>query len=91
MCHFMEVSSMNAHEIGHFECGANSPWYEGRPKDIGASLEPTLVLFNHSCDPNIIKVNLGNVTVAIASRKIREGEEVNFPTKLIQKITIHNK
>jgi len=47
--HFMEVSTLNAHEIA--VCG------EGQVvRDIGQAVEPTFVLMNHACDPAIIKV-----------------------------------
>ncbi|XP_023348715.1 SET and MYND domain-containing protein 4 [Eurytemora carolleeae] len=36
-----------------------------------------MALVNHSCDPNFILVFWGRVAVAIASRSIAQGEEIN--------------
>ena len=33
-------------------------------------------LFNHSCDPNTVRVNVGAATVLVAARSIDAGEEV---------------
>ena len=76
MIHMMEVASMNSHEIGQVECGVGESWMVGQTRPIGCALEPTLVLLNHSCDPTMIRVNLGSSTICFASRDIRAGEEI---------------
>ncbi|TRY68906.1 hypothetical protein TCAL_03792 [Tigriopus californicus] len=43
---------------------------------LGAGIYPTLANVNHSCDPNIILVNMGLRTVAIANRPITAGEQI---------------
>ena len=74
----MEVCTMNSHEIGHYLCQSESAWYNGSTVVIGSSLEPTLVLLNHSCDPHIIRINVGRATVVFAARDIKEDEEVTL-------------
>lgn len=68
--HFMEVATLNAHEIA--VCGRGQ-----LVRDVGQAVEPTFVLTNHSCDPSILKVNVGSATAAFACRDIKEGEEVS--------------
>jgi hypothetical protein len=46
------------------------------PTVIGCGVYPTLALFNHSCVPNVVKIQQGRRTVLIAGRPIRAGEEV---------------
>ena len=73
----MESSTMNTHEISHFTVDSEtSLWHSGRPETIGSALDPTLVLFNHSCDPNVIRINLGKATIVYATRDIKEDKEV---------------
>lgn len=44
---------------------------------IGGGVYPTLALVNHSCDPNFIIMFFGRTAVAVASRSIFKGEEIN--------------
>jgi len=76
MSHVMEVASMNSHEVGVVECPASAPWITGQTRPVGVALEPSLVLLNHSCDPSMIRVNVGAATVAFAARNIARGEEI---------------
>jgi SET domain-containing protein len=36
-----------------------------------------MALVNHSCDPNLIIVFWGRTAIAVASRSIAKGEEIN--------------
>ena len=67
---------MNAHEIGHFRAEKGEPWYQGHPITVGSAVEPTLVLLNHSCDPNINRINIGRCTVVVAAKDIEKDEEI---------------
>ena len=51
-------------------------WPSAQVEAVACALEPTLVLLNHSCDPNMIRVNSGNTTLALAGRNISAGEEI---------------
>ena len=47
-------------------------------KEFGTSLFPTLLLLNHACDTNTLRINInGNQVLMVAKRKIRAGEEVS--------------
>ena len=35
-----------------------------------------MAMFNHSCDPNMVRVDRGKYVIAAASTHIKEGEEV---------------
>lgn len=79
MMHFMAVASMNCHEVAEYRVnGASEPWLNGRPVGIGSSLEVTLDLFNHSCDPNTLRFHWGNTIVVYSGQNIKEGEEVEM-------------
>ena len=72
----MEIGTLNSHEIGHFTTGPKMSWSQGFPITIGSSLDPTLCLTNHSCDPNIMRVNVGKYTAVFAGKDIQRDEEV---------------
>ena len=55
MIHLMEVATMNSHEIGQMEAQRGQNWLLGQTVPVGCALEPTLVLFNHACDPTMIR------------------------------------
>jgi len=50
--------------------------YEDKMRPTGHGLYPTASLLNHSCDANTYKYFAGNCLVLVASKTIREGEEV---------------
>jgi len=76
MVHLMEVATMNSHEVGLLEASGDNNWLMGQTKAVGCSLDPSLVLLNHSCDPSIIRVNIGTSTVCYANRDLKAGAEV---------------
>ncbi|XP_023344711.1 N-lysine methyltransferase SMYD2 [Eurytemora carolleeae] len=45
-------------------------------KPIGGGLYCTAALFNHSCDPNIMRFNQGKRMVSVSCRSIRAGEKI---------------
>lgn len=44
--------------------------------DVGAAFYPNMVLLNHACCPNTIRINQGRKTFLIAKHMIKKGEEV---------------
>ena len=47
-------------------------------REFGTALFPTLLLFNHACDTNTLRINInGDQVLMVAKRKIRAGEEVS--------------
>ena len=50
----------------------NKSWAENRIVRIGVSLNPSLALINHSCDPNYARVVRGKQVLGFSTRKIRK-------------------
>ena len=83
LSHFVAVNESNSHLI----CQAPSQHlniaslpdilrHNFQPEQIGFGLNPTLAFFNHSCNPNTIKIQRGNRTALIASQNIPAGQEI---------------
>ena len=72
----MGASSLNTIEIATYKADQRS-LMEGTVEPIGVSLNPVMSFFNHSCDPNMLRVQNGPWTIGIANRTIRKGEEVS--------------
>ena len=70
----LSVSQCNTHvisEIGHWD------GQEGvQIRSLGSCLNPTLAMFNHSCTPNTIRVNIGTRTLMVATKHIPAGHEI---------------
>ena len=83
LAHFVGVAECNS----HFICKAASKTssvknlpdillQDFEPKNVGYGINATLAFFNHSCNPNTIKIQQGKKTVIIASEFIEPGEEI---------------
>ena len=72
----MNISSTNALENAVYGVREKISSIEGDTFPVGGSLLPCLVLLNHSCDPNTVKINCNGHTILMANRTIEEGEEV---------------
>lgn len=57
LLHNLEVLQFNAHEIAELQYDAHFPGDLEKAKSqfIGGGLFPTLALFNHSCEPGIVR------------------------------------
>ena len=75
LTHIMNVSSTNAHEFGRFQSEGQPNLMEGSVYPVGGTLTPSMVLLNHSCDPNTIRYQNGKNTILMANRTIKEGDE----------------
>ena len=76
LLHLMNVASTNSIEVGLFQVDPDKSALEGRVDLVGSSLDVSLGLLNHSCDPNTIRFNSNGRVVLMANRTIAEGEEV---------------
>lgn len=45
-------------------------------ENLGSAMYPSASYFNHSCDPNIMKVRLGREVIFVTSREVQSGEEM---------------
>lgn len=72
---FLQILQFNAHEISELEIkGADLK--EWKSIFLGGGLYPTLALFNHSCEPAIVRYFHGTNIVARAVKKIKAGEMI---------------
>ncbi|TRY78056.1 hypothetical protein TCAL_06487 [Tigriopus californicus] len=70
--HFMRIAYFNTHEVTTTDKNDNvSPVTR-----IGRGIYPTLALINHSCFPNYRRICINNVTLGIAIRPIKRGDEI---------------
>ncbi|OWR44094.1 hypothetical protein KGM_213148 [Danaus plexippus plexippus] len=77
----LQVLQFNAHEVFEIQClkpkdGTRFLKHEGKSVFIGGAVYPTLALFNHSCEPGIVRYFCGSRIVVCAVKNIRKGEEV---------------
>lgn len=74
---FINACPANTHEIHILHTPTMERWSPmAEMKAVGAGLYPTAALFNHSCDPNIIRCNIGRRMISVTSRDIQPGEEI---------------
>jgi SET domain len=45
-------------------------------ENLGSAMYPSASYFNHSCDPNVMKVRLGREVIFVTSREVQSGEEL---------------
>ena len=83
LAHFLAVIECNS----HFICQLSKEHFHLKdlpdilkrnfqPEEIGCGINTTLAFFNHSCNPNTIKIQKENKTFIIATEDIRKGNEV---------------
>ncbi|GAB1604987.1 SET and MYND domain-containing protein 4-like [Argonauta hians] len=71
----LKMLPCNAHEITELRINPKEP-LKSSSADIGSAIYATLSLFNHSCDPNVVRHTYGNVCVVRAIHFIPKGTEV---------------
>ncbi|XP_038209258.1 SET and MYND domain-containing protein 4 [Zerene cesonia] len=77
----LQVLQFNAHEVFELQCPKprleqNIIKHNGVSVFIAGAVFPTLALFNHSCDPGVVRYFCGPYIVVRAVKNIRKGEEV---------------
>ena len=75
MLRHSQAISCNAHEISEFQYNTNSV-ATSITTGIGAGIYPILSLFNHSCNPHVVRNFNGTSCVLRAIRRIKEGEQI---------------
>lgn len=75
--HFLEVLQFNAHEVAQFEMLARDKEEGAKSVFIGAAVYPTLAMFNHSCDPSIVRFYVEDKVCVQAIKNISKGEEIS--------------
>uniref|UniRef100_A0A146LER3 Protein-lysine N-methyltransferase SMYD4 n=1 Tax=Lygus hesperus TaxID=30085 RepID=A0A146LER3_LYGHE len=71
----LQSLQFNAHEISEMIFNSSDPktW---KSIFVGAGLFPTLALFNHSCEPSIVRYFEGSKVVVRAIKNIKKGEKI---------------
>jgi len=76
--HIQEGIQYNLHCVDTVSPSKMSGITAPQTNTVGSALFPTLLLFNHSCDQNTVRLNInGNQVMMVAKRKIKAGEEVS--------------
>ncbi|KAG5899711.1 hypothetical protein JTB14_030102 [Gonioctena quinquepunctata] len=75
----LQLLQFNAHEVSELKNLEKPSTVKGmmtkyENATIGAGLYPTLALFNHSCDPSIVRYNIKNKIVVRTIKPIKAGE-----------------
>ena len=69
-CYFQ----FNTHQTGQFESFDLLTGYSATA--TGQVIRPSMAMFNHSCNPNMVRIDRGKFVIAAATTDIKEGEEV---------------
>jgi len=73
----LNAAPANTHEVHQLATPCLDRWSSmAKCEGLGSGLYPTAALFNHSCHPNIMRVNVGRRMVSVACRDILPGQEV---------------
>lgn len=78
----LQILKFNAHEVFELQCskpkvGQNIIKHEGKSVFLAGAVFPTLALFNHSCEPGVVRYFCGAKIVVRAVKNIKKGEEVS--------------
>ena len=55
LLHHLQLLQFNAHEISELQLESSEKLNTARSAFLGGGLFPTLALFNHSCDPGLVR------------------------------------
>lgn len=77
----LQILQFNAHEVSELQCPTPRPSknivkHDGKSVFLAGAVYPTLALFNHSCDPGIVRYFCKSTVVIRAVKNINKGEEV---------------
>jgi len=76
--HIQEGIQYNLHCVDTVSPSTMSGITTPHTTTVGSALFPTLLLLNHSCDQNTVRLNInGNQVMMVAKRRIKAGEEVS--------------
>ncbi|XP_046968882.1 SET and MYND domain-containing protein 4 [Vanessa cardui] len=77
----LQILQFNAHEVFELHCpkpkvGQYIIKHDGKSTFLAGAVFPTLALFNHSCDPGVVRYFCGPYVVVRAVKNIKKGQEV---------------
>lgn len=76
LSHFLEVYQFNTHEVAQYEMIAHNREEGSKSVFIGGAVYPTLAMFNHSCDPSIVRYYIEDTVIVQTIKNIKKGEEI---------------
>ncbi|XP_043190346.1 SET and MYND domain-containing protein 4-like [Amphibalanus amphitrite] len=74
LLHHIQLVPYNAHEVAELRMKGHNNLDGSESVFVGAAVYPTLALFNHSCDPGIVRYFSGNNVIARAIKNIEKGD-----------------
>lgn len=76
LLHNLQLLQFNAHEIAELQYDPEHPGdvMKGNSQFIGGGVFPTLALFNHSCEPGIVRYFSGSKVIVRTVKPIKSGE-----------------
>ncbi|XP_011498185.1 PREDICTED: SET and MYND domain-containing protein 4 [Ceratosolen solmsi marchali] len=76
--HHLQLLQFNSHEISAFvRSERNADLSKGINLFIGGGVYPTVALFNHACNPGVVRYFVGNTIIVRAIRSIPTGNEIS--------------
>ncbi|XP_055699154.1 SET and MYND domain-containing protein 4 isoform X2 [Phlebotomus papatasi] len=72
----LQVLQFNTHEVFELQAGKTPLSPDRKTIFIGGALYPTVALFNHSCDPGVVRYFRGNRVFVHAIKNIKAGDIV---------------
>lgn len=72
----LQLLQFNVHEVSELIIPQKATLNDGRGKYLGAAIFPTLALFNHSCDPSVVRYFDGNRVIVNAIKDMKKDEMV---------------
>ncbi|XP_022915488.1 SET and MYND domain-containing protein 4-like [Onthophagus taurus] len=72
----LQLLQFNAHEISEMRNTDGKCDVSYRNSHVGGGIYPTLALFNHSCEPSIIRYNKGTKMIARTVKYIKAGDAI---------------
>jgi hypothetical protein len=70
--HLIAVQCFNSQQVTELAVETSTYKWES----IGAAINTSIALINHSCDPNTFRFNMNKTCVLISSKHIKKGEEI---------------
>ncbi|KAK2723728.1 hypothetical protein QYM36_002165, partial [Artemia franciscana] len=77
LLHYIEIVQFNTHEVSETIMDGSLDAKFMKTVFLGAAVYPTLALFNHSCEPGLVRYHVNDAVVARAMKRIRKGEAIS--------------
>lgn len=72
----LQLVQFNAHEVSDLHMERSDSIEDAKSVFLGAAVYPTVALFNHSCEPGIVRYCIGDMLIVRAIKSIAKGEMI---------------